>query len=122
MSFRMILGELIEGIPEAQGAILVDWEGESVDLAGRMDDFDLKVLGAHKGVILTNLRELIAKGRFAGADELHEILITTAQNETLVLPITLDYFLVLTLSRGEALGRARFAAKRCVERLRDEIA
>ena len=30
MSFEIILKELVESVPQAIGAILVDWEGEAV--------------------------------------------------------------------------------------------
>lgn len=119
MSFKALLGQLVTSVPGAQGAILADWEGEAVDQYGLMDDYDLKVMGAHKGVILHNMREVVAR---LGDDHLSEIVITTTQAQTLVLPVTGDYFLVLTLDRSDALGRALFEARRCAQSLRKEIA
>ena len=119
MSFRKVLAELVQKVPGARGAILADYEGEAVDQAARMDDYQLKVLGAHKGVILGNLSRAI--GRLEG-DCLREMVVATEKSQTLVLPITADYFLVLTLERGHLLGRALFEARRCAERLRHEIA
>jgi predicted regulator of Ras-like GTPase activity (Roadblock/LC7/MglB family) len=105
-------------VPGAQGAILVDWEGEAVDLVANMDDYELKVLGAHKGVILDHLRNAVA--RLEKAD-LEEIIISTALTQTLVMPVNRDYFLVLTLDRGDALGLALLESRRCLTRLREEI-
>lgn len=119
MSFQKPLTELIESVPGALGAIIADWEGEAVDQVARMDDYELKVIGAHKGVILHQLRRVA--GRLGGGG-LEEIVFTTERAQTLVLPVTEEYFLVLTLNRGAVLGQALLAARRCVARLKAEIA
>ena len=119
MSFKALLGQLVSSVPGAQGAILADWEGEAVDQVGLMDDYELKIIGAHKGVILHNMREVVAR---LGDDRLSEIIITTTTAQTLVLPVTEDYFLVLTLDRSASLGRALFEARRCTQALQKEIA
>lgn len=119
MSFKTLLGQLVASVPGAQGAIIADWEGEAVDQVGLMDDYELKVIGAHKGVILHNMRDVVAR---LGDDQLSEIVITTTRAQTLVLPVTSDYFLVLTLDRSDSLGRALFEARRCAQALQREIA
>lgn len=118
MPFKSLLNALIERVPGAQGAIIADWEGESVDHVGVMDDYDLKVIGAHKGVILHNMREVVDR---LGNDELKEIIITTELAQTLVLPVTKEYYLVLTLDRSDMLGRALLEARRCIQALYHEI-
>ncbi len=119
MAFKRPLKELVDNVPGAMGAILADWEGEAVDQVARMDDYQLKVIGAHKGVILNNLREVLS--RLEG-DEIREIVVTAEKAQTLILPVTHEYFLVLTLERNDALGRALFEARRCVAKLKIEIA
>ncbi|MGK2906390.1 MAG: roadblock/LC7 domain-containing protein [Desulfuromonadales bacterium] len=119
MPFKSLLKTLIESVPGAQGAIIADWEGEAVDHAGIMDDYDLKVIGAHKGVILHSMREVVDR---LGNDELKEIIITTKQAQTLVLPVTKEYYLVLTLDRSDMMGRALLEARRCIQALYQEIA
>ena len=109
---------MLERLPGALGAIVVDWEGEAVDQSGSMDEYQLKVMGAHKGVILNKLKEVIHR---LSDDRLSEIVITTEQAQILILPVTQDYFLVLTLSREEMLGRALFEARRCIPALKAEI-
>jgi predicted regulator of Ras-like GTPase activity (Roadblock/LC7/MglB family) len=117
--FKTLLNALIERVPGAQGAIIADWEGESVDQVGIIDDYDLKVIGAHKGVVLHNMREVVDR---LGDDDLKEIVITTKQAQTLIMPVTKDYYLVLTLDRSDMLGRALMEARRCVKALYREIA
>ena len=118
MPFKALLNSLVERVPGAQGAIIADWEGEAVDQVGIMDDYDLKVIGAHKGVILHSMREVVDR---LGNDELKEIIITTKLAQTLVLPVTEDYYLVLTLDRSDMLGRALLEARRCIQALSKEI-
>jgi predicted regulator of Ras-like GTPase activity (Roadblock/LC7/MglB family) len=105
-------------VPGAQGAILADWEGEAVDQVAVMDEYDLKVIGAHKGVILHNMRDVVQR---LGDDQLQEIVVTTKTTQTLVLPVNVDYFLVFTLDRSDVLGMALFEARRCIAALRKEI-
>lgn len=119
MPFKSLLNLLVERVPGAQGAIIADWEGEAVDQVGIMDEYDLKVIGAHKGVILHNMREVVDR---LGDDELKEIVVTTKQGQTLILPVTKDYYLVLTLDRSDMLGRALLEARRCIQALYQEIA
>jgi len=117
--FKTLLNTLVERVPGAQGAIIADWEGEAVDHVGIMDDYDLKVIGAHKGVVLHNMRDVVDR---LGDDDLKEIVITTNKSQTLIMPVTKDYYLVLTLDRSDMLGRALMEARRCVQALYKEIA
>ncbi len=118
MPLKRALTEMVESVPGALGAILVDWEGEMVEQVAHIDSFELMVIGAHKGIILDHMRHALSG---LEGSEVNEILITTDRMQTLVQPVTHEYFLVLALSRNEALGRARFEAQRCVEKLRKEI-
>jgi predicted regulator of Ras-like GTPase activity (Roadblock/LC7/MglB family) len=119
MPFKPLLQKLLERVPESSGAIIADWEGEGVAHVSRMDDFEIRVIGAHKGIILSNLRRMLGRLNW---DQLQEVVITTDQGLTLVMPVTEDYFLVLTADRDVILGRALFEARRCVACLKDEIA
>jgi predicted regulator of Ras-like GTPase activity (Roadblock/LC7/MglB family) len=119
MDFRAVLYDLVNRVPGTMGAILADWEGEAVERVARMDDYELRVTGAHQGVILDHLRGAVAR---IGADRLQEIVITTDRSLTVVLPVTEEYFLVVFLDRAATLGRALFEARRCLARLLPEIA
>lgn len=119
MPFKKLLGELVDTVPGGLGAVIVDWEGESVDQAGPMDEYELKVVGAHKGVILHNLRDAIGR---LGGDDLQEVVVTTRKMQILILPVTIDYFMVFALTPGDVLGRALFESRRCVAELKKEIA
>jgi hypothetical protein len=56
-SFASILERLVESVPGAKGALMVDVEGEAVDYAGQLDPFEIKICGAHWQIMLGELRE-----------------------------------------------------------------
>ena len=120
MSFKLALEDLMGRVPGSLGAILADWEGEAVDqVSSRLDDYEMKVIGAHKGIILTNMRQAM---RDLDSDDLEEIIVATEKTQTLIIPITRDYYLVLTLQKDASFGRAQFEARKTVLILREEIA
>jgi hypothetical protein len=61
--FARILTELILRLPGAFACALVDLGGETVDYAGVVDPFDVKVAAAHMRIILNDLDEYAALGR-----------------------------------------------------------
>lgn len=119
MPFKKILGRLIDRIDGARGAIVADWEGEAVDQVSRMDDFEIKIIGAHQGVILSHFRQVV---KALEGNDLEEIVVVTNLAHTMILPITADYFMVFVMERNDTvLGRALFEARRCVKELRSEV-
>lgn len=118
MPFKKLLQGMLDQLPGAVGAIIADWEGEAVDQVARIDDFEIKVLGAHKGIILTRLREALER---LDGGQLEEVLIHFEQGKTLITPLSEDYFLVLTVAPEVMVGKAAFVMRRCAEQLRSEI-
>jgi hypothetical protein len=54
-AFTVILADLIGRIPGARAAALVDRDGESVDYAGSLSPFDVKIAAAHLRIVLAEL-------------------------------------------------------------------
>lgn len=106
MPFKGILKDLVDSVPGATGAILVDWEGEAVEQFCHIDEFEMKVIGAHKGIILSKLRE-IHEGM--GIGEVEDVVVTTGSHRHIIAPVGPDYFLVMTtgLSALQALAIRR---------------
>jgi predicted regulator of Ras-like GTPase activity (Roadblock/LC7/MglB family) len=98
-----MLEELVTRIPGATGAILADWEGEAVEQFCLGDEFELKVLAAHKGVILNLIKEL-HDAVVVGTPR--EAIITSDQCHVVVGPVGNDYSLVVTLGRQAIVGEA----------------
>ncbi len=118
MPFKAILEQLVEITPGASGAILADWEGEAVEQCCLYDDFELKVIGAHKGIILNQMKEI--HGRVP-AGTLHEAVVTTVTQHLVIGAVGPDYSLVMTLEREALVTKALYHFRKTVQRLEREI-
>jgi predicted regulator of Ras-like GTPase activity (Roadblock/LC7/MglB family) len=118
MPFKTILKELVESVPAATGAILADWEGEAVEQHCLYDDYELKIIAAHKGIVLSRMKEIHAafpSGEFGDA------VITTDTRHILTGAVGSDYSLVMTLDRSAVVGLALYHFRGSVKRLAKEI-
>lgn len=118
MVFKTILTDLVQSVPGASGAILADWEGEAVEQYAMFDDFEMKIIGAHQGILLNRIREI--QERFA-EDSVREVVITTARLHVIVGAVGKDYTLVMTLARESLPGRAIFHFRGAAGLLAKEI-
>ena len=97
MPFKTLLTRLVEGVPGASGAILADWEGESVEQHCYGDTFEMKVTAAHWGILLTLFKGL--QGDYPiGA--VREAVISTDQQHVIVGALGDDYALVMTMHQN----------------------
>ncbi len=118
VSFKETLKELVESVPGASGAILADWEGEAVEQYCYFDEFEMKVIGAHKGIILSQLRELHARYPLG---ELQDIVITTEEQHHVIHTVGPDYVLVMTMKRAALPARAVQGLRRVAHLFAKEI-
>ena len=118
MPFKRILKELVDLVPGATGAILADWEGEAIEQVCNFDEFEMKVIGAHKGILLSRLREM-HEGFSLG--EIEDVLITTEKQYSLVAAVGRDYVVVMTASREALPAVALMRLRIAVELLKKEI-
>jgi len=116
--FKSILRKLVEDTPHASGAVLADWEGEAVEHHCLYDDYELKLLGAHKGIILNRMREI--HGDLA-AGELQDVVITTGKQQVIIGVVGPEYSLVMTLAREALVGLALYRFRQVVRLLEKEI-
>lgn len=118
MPFKSILANLMDSVPGATGAILVDWEGEAVEQSCLYDIFDLKVVGAHKSILLNLLKEAHQN---MGAGEMRHTVISTEKQHYLTGPVGAEYSLVMTLGRSAIVGLAIRHFQFAIERMYKEI-
>lgn len=118
MPFQAILKELVETVPHAVGAILVDWEGEAVQEYCHCDPYDIRFVAAHKGIILSRLRETNGESQ-GGAIE--DVVVSAAKQHLLIGAIDKDYSLVFQVERPCPLGLARFHFNKALERVREAM-
>jgi len=108
----------MDSVPGATGAILADWEGEAVEQSCLYDVFDLKVIGAHKGILLNLLKDAHQK---MDAGEMKHAVITTEKQHYLTGSIGADYFLVMTLDRSAIVGLAIHHFQLAIDSMHKEI-
>lgn len=96
-SFTTILERLVVSTPSARGAALVDFEGETVDYAGHLDPFELKVAAATWQIAVSE----VCATSFAGFTQ---IVVRAARSSFVLRRVTDQYALVLVLH-----ARAAFA-------------
>lgn len=108
----------MDSVPGSTGAILADWEGEAVEQSCKYDIFDLKVIGAHKGILLNLLKDAHQK---MDAGEMTYSVITTDKQHYLTGPIGADYFLVMTIDRTAIVGLAIRHFQLAIDRMYKEI-
>jgi predicted regulator of Ras-like GTPase activity (Roadblock/LC7/MglB family) len=116
--FKTILKQLVEITPKADGAILADWEGEAVEFFCRYDDYELKILGAHKGIILNRMKEIQAD---LAAGNLLDVVISTEKQLIIIGAAGPDYVLVMTLAKGALVGPALYRLRQALQLLVKEI-
>jgi predicted regulator of Ras-like GTPase activity (Roadblock/LC7/MglB family) len=119
MPFKAVLNQLLQHVPGSLGVVIVDWEGEAVDQATHMGEYNIKILGAHHGIILSLLRDALTR---MGSDCPEEVVIRTQLGTTLIQPLTEDYLLILQLQKGALVARATQKLRICAEQLYDDIA
>ncbi|HIJ88937.1 MAG TPA: roadblock/LC7 domain-containing protein [Desulfuromonadales bacterium] len=118
MSFEIILKELVDSVPQAIGAILVDWEGEAVMEHCLCDPYDIRFIAAHKGIILARLKEMQSA---AQAGEVEDVVVTSSKGHLIIGCIDQDYSLVMNVARTSPAALALYHFRRAVGELKKEI-
>jgi len=116
--FKELLKDIVDGLPGAAGAILADWEGESVDFFFRGPDYDIKLLGAHHGILLNLAKEASDNN---GLGDIRALMVSMGEHRVVVQPLKDGYYLVLLLDRGANGGQALRVAGIAATRLIEEI-
>ncbi len=119
MPFKAMMRELVNDVPGATGAIFVDWEGESVDnYSVDEDTYQLKVVGAYKGVILNIINEA---QRSSGSGPVKCVIVKMENFNILMTPVKDGYHVVLVVENGSLLSRAAFRMEKIVHDLIAEM-
>jgi predicted regulator of Ras-like GTPase activity (Roadblock/LC7/MglB family) len=118
MSFEVILKELVDRVPLAIGAILVDWEGEAVMEQCHCDPYDIRFIAAHKGIILARLKEMQSTPQIG---EVEDVVVTTSKGHLIIGCIDQDYSLVMNIERRCPVALALYHFRRSITELRREI-
>ena len=118
MAFEIILKELVDSVPQAIGAILVDWEGEAVMEHCHCDPYDIRFIAAHKGIILARLKEMRSTPLLG---EVEDVVVTTSKGCLIIGCINQDYSLVMNVERSTPVALVMYHFRRAVSELKKEI-
>lgn len=101
--FSPILENILRVTPLSLGAALVDYEGETVDYAGYVDPFELKVAAAHLQLLVT---EIDALPFFA---PMVEVRIRSKERALFVRVVDPNYSFIMVLHRASVFALSRRA-------------
>ncbi len=119
MPFQRELDSVIRDVPGALGAVLVDFDGESIIAAANgISTYDLKVVGAYGGIFLDQLRRLTSE---TGAGSPGVFALDGSGCRILCRSIKDGYYLVLVTGARTPVGLAGERLRACAERLVEEL-
>jgi hypothetical protein len=110
-SFTKILERLLSASPGATGAALVDSEGETVDYAGYVDPFELKVAAAHWQIVLGEISEAKTLGA------IRQLQVRARTRSYVVRQIQSSYAVVVILHRHAGFAISERALQEADARL-----
>jgi hypothetical protein len=107
-TFTRILERLLAVTPGAQGAALVDFEGETVDYAGRLDPFELKITAAHWLIVLSETDEARPIG------PIQQLMVRAVRRAYYVRRLEENYAVVLILHPRAAFAVSERAVQEAI--------
>lgn len=110
-TFTRILERLIAASPGAEAAALVDFEGETVDYAGRLEMFELKIAAAHWRIVMSEIADTPQIG------PIRQITVRARGRGYLVRQLEDSYAIVVVLHRRAAFAVSDRALDEAVARL-----
>ncbi|MBK8482168.1 MAG: roadblock/LC7 domain-containing protein [Proteobacteria bacterium] len=117
--FSEILDELLRELPEALGAIFIDWEGESVDhSAGDLGATNIRLVGAHWGIAYNLMRRACEQLELGTPTNL---VLRFAERRVVIGRVVEGYYLVIATAANSPLWRTLRALRQTRERLLKEL-
>jgi hypothetical protein len=113
-AFAAILGDLVARVPGALAAAFVDRQGETVDYAGQIDPFDVRLAAAHWRIVLdeVNRQRSLRSTRW--------LALRAGRASYILQELPDDYALVVVLTRAAGFSGWRRAVSACVQALGQE--
>jgi hypothetical protein len=113
-AFAGILGDLVDRVPGARAAALVDRDGETVDYSGQGDPYETRVAAAHLRIVLDEARAqpfLVASRSF---------VVRASRASFFVHALPEGYALIVRLARGAGFRGLQRAVPACARLLASE--
>jgi predicted regulator of Ras-like GTPase activity (Roadblock/LC7/MglB family) len=116
-TFTKILNDLIVRIPGAYAAALVDCDGESVDYAGSLAPFDIKVAAAHWRIILGLVTDMNAS---CALGSVRTFAVRAGKQSIVVRSMPDGYAIIVLCTRRAGFGQTARAFSACAYELAAE--
>ena len=112
------LGKIHQRIPDMLALSLIDRDGISVESIAMHPGLDLEGLAVE---MLTRLREIHQSFRELDGGPMSQLTVSSGDRSIVLSCLPSEFFLLLVLSRGGNLGRARFELQRAGLLLESEL-
>ena len=121
MSFSDTLARIVDRVEGGSAAVILGVDGIPIEryVADFDPGLDIDAIGTE---FTTLIRRSMHTASDTGLGDLQEMLLATNRMLFLVRPITPEYFILLALSPGGNIGRARFELRKAQLSLEAEFA
>jgi predicted regulator of Ras-like GTPase activity (Roadblock/LC7/MglB family) len=117
--FQYVLANLLANNDEALGALFLDDNGETVDLAcAGYSPYQMRVVGAYLGIYLRQIERLLTGNDLGGPRLIH---IEKRDIHIYAMPLPDGYYLVLVQRRPALVARARTTMNDAAQQLTREL-
>ncbi|MBU1239816.1 hypothetical protein KKF84_21345 [Myxococcota bacterium] len=116
--FAEFLSEMIGAVSGCLGAVIQDWDGETVDYFGHIEEQELMINAAQWGLMWRMFKYGFDKPTVKNAKE---ILIQTEKQKIIIQSLFSDYYLVVILERDASLHSAQCYMEHMVEDIKEEM-
>jgi len=100
--YSPLLTKLLNSVEGGLAVGFADYEGETIDLVGEIDDYRHRLHLAYQGILLQKLRCLLSQ-----TQEFPNRVVFGCESTWIVIqPLKSSYFLVLTLQKNSCVSRA----------------
>lgn len=116
----MIFTEILKSLSEktnANGAVMIDKDGEIVASWSKAADLDMELIGAHYEIVFDAVNE----AALGHGGKVNSTIISTDAAKIAILAIKEGYCLVVALDRAAHSGKAMREAARAVETIEVEM-
>ena len=117
MPYQKLLDALVRSVDGAEGALLLDANGELVVESGERHERH-RLIGAYQGIALARARDV--KDRYA-TGELRYIVCRYTDGHVILRPLRDGYYLVVALAASANVGQAIHRSAQTEERMNAEL-
>jgi len=108
MSLKETLAEIVEKVEGGIAAIIMAYDGISIDEVVAKSDFDLQLLTVEYATLLKDIKRAVG---ILKVGEMEEVSITTGHLYVVIRVLNSDLFVVLVMAKDGNYGKGRYMLK-----------